>query len=135
DTVERIELLARSIIGGDVARDASWTRTMAVLGWIEARLHPAIEASAEAELAGLMRGLDGRFVNPGPSGAPSRGRPEVLPPGRNFFAVDIRAVPTPSAWRTGKLAAERLVSQYYQEAGEWPRAVALSAWGTANLRT
>jgi cobaltochelatase CobN len=59
----------------------------------------------------------------------------VLPTGRNFFSVDIRAVPTPSAWRTAKLAAERLVEQYYQEAGEWPRAVALSAWGTANMRT
>ena len=59
----------------------------------------------------------------------------MLPTGRNFFAVDIRAVPTPSAWRTGKLAAERLVEQHYQEAGEWPRAVALSAWGTANMRT
>jgi cobaltochelatase CobN len=59
----------------------------------------------------------------------------VLPTGRNFFAVDIRAVPTPSAWRTAKLSAERLVEQHYQEAGEWPRAIALSAWGTANMRS
>ena len=47
----------------------------------------------------------------------------------------MRAVPTPSAWRIGKLAAERLVEAYWQEAGEWPRAIALSAWGTANMRT
>jgi cobaltochelatase CobN len=59
----------------------------------------------------------------------------VLPTGRNFFAVDVRAVPTPSAWRIGQLAAERLVEGYWQEAGEWPRAIALSAWGTANMRT
>ena len=59
----------------------------------------------------------------------------MLPTGRNFFAVDVRAVPTPSAWRIGQLAAERLVEAYWQEAGEWPRAIALSAWGTANMRT
>ena len=59
----------------------------------------------------------------------------MLPTGRNFFAVDVRAVPTPSAWRIGQLAAERLVESYWQEAGEWPRAIALSAWGTANMRT
>ena len=40
-----------------------------------------------------------------------------------------------SAWRIGQLAAERLVESYWQEAGEWPRAIALSAWGTANMRT
>ena len=135
DTVERIEILATKLVGGALAPDPSWTQTTAVLGWITQRLRPAIDACAGNELAGLMRGLDGRFVAPGPSGAPSRGRPEVLPTGRNFFAVDIRAVPTPSAWRTGKLAAERLVEQYYQEAGEWPRSIALSAWGTANMRT
>jgi cobaltochelatase CobN len=135
DTVERIEMLAATLAGGAITPDPSWTQTSAVLGWINRRLRPAIEACADAELAGLVRGLDGRFVKPGPSGAPSRGRPEVLPTGRNFFAIDIRAVPTPSAWRTAKLVAERLVEQYYQDAGEWPRAIALSAWGTANMRT
>jgi cobaltochelatase CobN len=135
DTVERIEWLAAKLVGGEIGVDPAWTQTLAVLDWIARCLRPAIEACAAAELASLMRGLDGRFVNPGPSGAPSRGRPEVLPTGRNFFAVDIRAVPTPSAWRTARLAAERLVEQYYQDAGEWPRAIALSAWGTANMRT
>ncbi len=135
DTIERIEILAAKLVGGEISVDRAWMQTSAVLGWIERRLRPAINACAGAELASLMRGLDGRFVNPGPSGAPSRGRPEVLPTGRNFFAVDIRAVPTPSAWRTAKLSAERLVEQHYQQAGEWPRAIALSAWGTANMRT
>ena len=72
---------------------------------------------------------------PGPSGAPTRGRPDVLPTGRNFYAVDLRALPTQAAWRIGRLAAERLVELYWQEEGAWPRTVALSAWGTANMRT
>jgi len=32
--------------------------------------------------------------------APTRGRPEV-PTGRNFYSVDIRAIPTETAWDVG----------------------------------
>jgi cobaltochelatase CobN len=135
DTVERIERLARQLVSGARACDSAWTHTAPVLGWIATSLRPTIEACGAAEMDALLRGLDGRFVRPGPSGAPTRGRPDVLPTGRNFFAVDVRAVPTPSAWRIGRLAAERLVEAYWQEAGEWPRTIALSAWGTSNMRT
>jgi cobaltochelatase CobN len=135
DTVERIEQLAHRLVSGDLPCDPTWTRAGAVLDWIGKTLGPAIDACGDAEMNALLHGLDGRFVKPGSSGAPTRGRPDVLPTGRNFFAVDVRAVPTPSAWRIGRLAAERLVEGYWQEAGEWPRAIALSAWGTANMRT
>jgi cobaltochelatase CobN len=135
DTVERIEWLALQLVAGAQPCNGAWSRTRAVLDWIDAKLRPVIDACGAAEIRAFLRGLDGRFVRPGPSGAPTRGRPDVLPTGRNFFAVDVRAVPTPSAWRIGQLAAERLVEAYWQEAGEWPRAIALSAWGTANMRT
>jgi cobaltochelatase CobN len=118
-----------------VAADLTWPATNAVLSWIASTLRPAIDACGAAEMVALLRGLDGNFVRPGPSGAPTRGRPDVLPTGRNFFAVDVRAVPTPSAWRIGQIAAERLVESYWQQAGEWPRSIALSAWGTSNMRT
>jgi cobaltochelatase CobN len=135
DTVERIELLAHRLVSDALPCDPGWTHVKAVLDWINAKLRPAIDACGDAEMKAFIRGLDGRFIKPGGSGAPTRGRPDVLPTGRNFFAVDVRAVPTPSAWRIGQLAAERLVEGYWQEAGEWPRAVALSGWGTANMRT
>jgi cobaltochelatase CobN len=134
DTVERLEALALRLVAGDSA-SSEWPQAGPVLEWIATSLRPAIEASGGAEREALLRGLDGRFIRPGPSGAPTRGRPDVLPTGRNFFAVDVRAVPTPSAWRIGQLAAERLIESYWQEAGEWPRSIALSAWGTANMRT
>ena len=37
----------------------------------------------------------------------------------------------------GSASSQRNVwsKRYWQEAGEWPRAIALSAWGTANMRT
>ncbi|MFP3607622.1 cobaltochelatase subunit CobN, partial [Paraburkholderia sp. SIMBA_053] len=52
---------------------------------------PRLDACGPHELMHLKRGLEGRFVPPGPSGSPSRGRPDVLPTGRNFYSVDTRA--------------------------------------------
>jgi cobaltochelatase CobN len=135
DTVERLELLASMLVASEAALPAEFTAAAAVLDWIGDTLRPAIERSGALEMQALLRGLDGGFVSPGPAGAPTRGRPDVLPTGRNFFAVDVRAVPSPSAWRIGQLAAERVVESYWQQAGEWPRSIALSAWGTSNMRT
>ena len=135
DTVERLELLARALVDGSRPCPAAWTRTAAVLSEVNERLRPAVEACAQAEIRGVLTALDGRFVEPGPSGAPTRGRPDVLPTGRNFYSVDTRAVPTPAAWRLGWKSAALLVERHRQEHGEWPRRMALSAWGTSNMRT
>src|SRR5712671_1510778 len=135
DAVERLEALALRLVAGDVCPDQSWQRTRAVLDWIERRLRPAVTGCGAAELAGLLAGLDGRLVPPGPSGAPSRGRPEVLPTGRNFYSVDTRAVPTQAAWQLGWKSAALLLERHAQDYGTYPARVALSAWGTANMRT
>lgn len=135
DTVERIELLAAQFVSGAVPCPDDWTATRAVLSEIEAAIRPSIEACARAEIAALLTGLDGRFVAPGPSGAPTRGRPDVLPTGRNFFSVDSRAVPTPAAWELGRKSAELLIRRYLQDHGDWPTSIGLSAWGTANMRS
>jgi cobaltochelatase CobN len=135
DTVERIELLAAKFVAGDIACPKDWSHTGAVLAEIETRLKPSILACGDAEIAALMKGLDGRFVPPGPSGAPTRGRPDVLPTGRNFYSVDSRAVPTPAAYELGKKSAELLIRRYVQDHGEWPISFGLTAWGTSNMRT
>ena len=135
DTVERLEQLARALIAGERPAEPAWHATRAVLDSVERRLRPAVTGSGRAEMAALLAGLAGRRVAPGPSGAPTRGRPEVLPTGRNFYSVDCRAVPTPAAWRLGWRSAGLVVEQYLQRYGTWPRQVALSAWGTANMRT
>ncbi|MCA1405314.1 cobaltochelatase subunit CobN [Ensifer sp. IC3342] len=135
DTVERVELLAAKLVSGDIACPDDWPATRAVLDEIDMRLKPAIEGSGEAEIKGLLTGLDGRFVAPGPSGAPTRGRPDVLPTGRNFYSVDSRAVPTPAAYELGKKSADLLIRRYLQDHGEWPSSFGLTAWGTSNMRT
>ncbi|MBD9372644.1 cobaltochelatase subunit CobN [Rhizobium sp. ARZ01] len=135
DAVERIEMLAAKLVSGDLPCPAGWTATRAVLDQVNASIKPSIEACGKAEMAALMRGLSGRFVEPGPSGAPTRGRPDVLPTGRNFYSVDSRAVPTPAAWELGKKSAELLVTRYAQDHGEWPTSFGITAWGTSNMRT
>ncbi|MBY5462444.1 cobaltochelatase subunit CobN [Rhizobium leguminosarum] len=135
DTVERIELLSAKFVSGESKCPEDWKATRAVLSEIEIRLKPSILACGPAEIEGLLKGLDGRFVAPGPSGAPTRGRPDVLPTGRNFYSVDSRAVPTPAAYELGKKSAELLVRRYVQDHGEWPVSFGLTAWGTSNMRT
>ncbi|MGL5926023.1 cobaltochelatase subunit CobN [Chroococcidiopsis sp.] len=102
--------------------------------WIRDRLLPAL-AQTQQEITNLLRGLDGRYVPSGASGAPTRGRPEVLPTGKNFYSVDIRAIPTETAWDIGRKAAEALIERYTQENGEYPKTLGLSIWGTSTMRT
>jgi cobaltochelatase CobN len=59
----------------------------------------------------------------------------VLPTGRNFYSVDTRALPTPAAWMLGWKSATLLLERHRQDHGEWPRSIALSAWGTSCMRT
>jgi cobaltochelatase CobN len=105
DTVERLEGLAADLVAGRRRCPVGWARTADVLGHIGASVRPAVADSGPAEIAGVLTGLDGRFVAPGPSGAPTRGRLDVLPTGRNFYSLDTRTVPTPAAWHTASRTA------------------------------
>ncbi|GAB0119737.1 cobaltochelatase subunit CobN [Acidisoma sp. 7E03] len=94
-----------------------------------------VDACGHAEMAALLAGLDGRFVPPGPAGAPTRGRAEVLPTGRNLVTFDPRLIPNASALRLAEKAARSLLARHLQEQGEWPRSLVLDLWGSATLRT
>ena len=100
-----------------------------------ARLKADLDRSAPAEAAALCAALDGRRVAPGPAGAPTRGRADVLPTGRNLFAIDPRAVPTRSALALAEAAAADLLRRHLQDNGDWPRTLVLDLWGSASLRT
>jgi cobaltochelatase CobN len=92
-------------------------------------------ASADTERTALLTALDGRFVRPGPSGAPARGRRDVLPTGRNLYASDPRTMPTPTAFELGRLAAEEVIRRYLQDHGDWPKSLVFDLWGSATLRS
>ncbi|MEM7072056.1 MAG: cobaltochelatase subunit CobN, partial [Pseudomonadota bacterium] len=141
DTVERLEKLAFQLVqsgvttSGGRAKNAPGQASAAVLDYLHGPLTDCLARSAEREVRTVLDGLAGRQIDPGPSGAPSRGRHDVLPTGRNFYSVDIRAIPSPAAWKLGRQSAEQLLEHYVQTHGDWPRHVALSAWGSAAMRT
>ncbi|MEP6356311.1 MAG: cobaltochelatase subunit CobN [Hyphomicrobiales bacterium] len=133
DTVERLELLAQQMITGTL--EPVGAQSALVLAEIDQVVRPALQSCGTSEISNLLRGLNGQFVEAGPSGAPTRGRLDVLPTGRNFFALDNRTLPTPAAWALGEKSAHLLVQRYFQDNGAWPKSFGLSAWGTSNMRT
>ena len=92
-------------------------------------------ACGDAERDAMLSALDGRRVAPGPAGSPYRGRRDVLPTGRNLFAVDPRAVPTPSAHAQGIKLAEELLRRHLQDHGDWPKSLMVDLWGSSTMRT
>ncbi|SEN18778.1 cobaltochelatase subunit CobN [Halomonas caseinilytica] len=142
DTRERLEWLAERLVAeyvlepgrlDELARE--YPATAALCRYARDGLWAAMRHGAEREIGALLDGLDGRCVPPGPSGAPSRGRLDVLPTGRNFFGVDNRSVPSPAAWSLGEASAQAFVERYLQDHGDYPRRLGLSIWGTATMRT
>jgi cobaltochelatase CobN len=99
------------------------------------QLVPKLRQGAHDEIANTLAALEGRFVPPGPSGAPTRGMAHVLPTGRNFYAVDPRALPSVAAWQTGQGLADNLLRRYLRETGSYPASVGISIWGTSAIRT
>ena len=97
-------------------------------------LWPRLTSCGASERQAFHRAIKGQRVKAGPSGAPSRGRPDVLPTGRNFYSVDLRVLPTEAAWDLGRRSAELLLELHLQEEGEPLRHLALSVWGTATMR-
>ncbi|MFT3986423.1 cobaltochelatase subunit CobN [Aestuariivirga sp.] len=128
DTVERLELFAATLAPAGPA-------SALVMEEITHRLRPALRSCGPAEIAAVLAGLDGRRVAAGASGAPTRGRVDVLPTGRNFYSLDNRTVPTPTAWALGQKSAEDLLTRHFQDFGQYPKFIGLSAWGTSNMRT
>jgi len=149
DMLERLEELSRSAytlldadgfksegVAGAVeqllgAKDA---QTSTALNYVTDTLHPALLRTTD-EIGNLLRGLDGQFVPAGPSGAPTRGMANILPTGRNFYSVDPKTIPSPTAWDMGVGLADALLAVYMEEEGAYPEMVGLVIWGTSAMRT
>jgi cobaltochelatase CobN len=148
-TVDRAEELARALVEG--MELAGWRAAAAAQvtaevlgrgdGCVEKLLRFAADdliprlAATTGEIDAVLHALDGGHVPAGPSGSPLRGLINTLPTGRNFYAVDPKAVPSRLAFQTGQQLAASLLDRYREDTGEWPTSVGLSVWGTAAMRT
>ena len=92
-------------------------------------------AGAEAEVSQTADALNGEYVPPGGSGAPTRGGVDLLPTGRNFYTLDPRKVPAKSAWEVGKEIAAGTLDRHHDEHDEYPEEIGVVAWGTPTVRT
>ncbi|WP_456490386.1 cobaltochelatase subunit CobN [Marinobacter nauticus] len=142
DTRDRLETLAHQIVldhvvQGDVseALAAAYPATAEQCRYARDTLLAALKRGVHMEVQSLLDGLSGYFIPPGPSGAPTRGRLDTLPTGRNFFTVDNRAIPSPAAWTLGEKSAQSFIERYLQDNGDFPKSLGLSIWGTAVMRT
>ena len=80
----------------------------------------------EGEITETLRALTGRYIEPSPAGAPTTNGVDVLPTGRNFYAVDPRALPSQAAWTVGSNLA-REVLELHTHLWKHP------GWGTKSL--
>jgi len=108
--------------------------TKNVIHFIEQHTISLLEQTS-AEIDNLINGLNGLYVPSGGSGAPTRGRLDILPTGRNFYSVDVRTVPSETAYQLGVKSAQNIIDRYMQEKGEFPTSIGVSVWGTSTMRT
>jgi len=138
DAITAVEEYATDLISNHILDNQSFASLPSPLAkelsWIKTYLLPKLQLTHQ-EIDHLLQGLNGTYLPPGASGAPTRGRPDVLPTGRNFYSVDIRGIPTETAWDVGRKAAENLIERYTQDNGEYPQSLAISVWGTSTMRT
>jgi cobaltochelatase CobN len=109
-------------------------RIRQVLRYVASTLVPNVHLVKE-EIDASLAALSGRFVKPGPSGAPTRGQADILPTGRNFFSLDPRIIPTRAAWDVGKNLGDQLLQSYLKEKGEYPESVGIIVWGGPTMRS
>ena len=126
--VDRLDEVQRAIVG-PASSDVTDALTFACQ-----HIVPNLERAGE-EVEHVLDALEGRYIPAGPSGAPTRGMAHILPSGRNFYAVDPRALPSEAAWRVGQQLAREAIERYRAEEGRYPETVGLSAWGTSQMRT
>ncbi len=105
-----------------------------VVRFVCEEVRPNISKITE-EMDSMIDGMDGKYVRPGPSGCPTRGRAQILPTGRNFYTLDPEAVPFPASWELGKKMADQLIDRYKNEKGVYPESISIVIWATDTMKT
>lgn len=105
-----------------------------VLCYLCETVRPRMDATTD-EMKNLLRGLEGKFIEPGLGGNPTRGNVNLLPTGRNFYAGDPSEIPSVSAWEVGQKLAARSLEHYLEERGEYPESIAMVIWAGNVIKT
>lgn len=99
------------------------------------RYREALAGSPAAELASIVNALNGGYVAPTSGGDPVL-NPDILPTGRNMFAVNAEETPSAVAWEKGKELAEGTIAMYRKAHGDSiPRKVSYTLWSSEFIET
>jgi cobaltochelatase CobN len=88
-----------------------------------------IEKSFSNESAAFLRALRGEYIQPGKGNDPIR-TPDVLPTGRNFYAIDASVMPTKISYELAK----QLVADALAKHPQTPEKVAAVLWAVETTR-
>lgn len=104
------------------------------LGNVDA-FRAALAGSPEAELASVVNALAGGYTSPTSGGDPVL-NPDILPTGRNMFAVNAEETPSAVAWEKGKALADNTIAMYRKNHGDSiPRKVSYTLWSSEFIET
>ncbi len=99
------------------------------------RYRRALLESPQAEIDAVVHALAGGFVAPTSGGDPVL-NPEILPTGRNMYAVNAEETPSQVAWEKGKSLAENTISLYRKAHNDSiPRKVSYTLWSSEFIET
>jgi len=95
----------------------------------------ALQTSPEAELTAIVNALNGGYTSPTPGGDPVL-NPNILPTGRNMFAVNAEETPSTIAWEKGKTLADQTIKMYRKSHNDsLPRKVSYTLWSSEFIET
>ncbi len=95
---------------------------------------PHIDKTVQ-EIDNTIKALQGQYIEAGPGGAPTGGRADVLPTGRNFYGVDERTLPTKAAYEIGTQLANQVIESFIEEEGRYPEQIGMILWAGSNTRS
>jgi len=107
---------SKEVIGCDFKKDSDELVKAVKFG---VSLIPKIIRGVDDEVTNLIRGFNSEYIESGASGALTRGKIDVLPTGRNFYAIDPMKIPTQAAWRIGIKLADALLEGYLEHEGKY----------------
>lgn len=95
----------------------------------------ALIESPAAELSAVVNALNGGYIPPTSGGDPVL-NPNILPTGRNMFAVNAEETPSAVAWEKGKALAQNTIDMYRKAHGDSiPRKVSYTLWSSEFIET
>lgn len=95
----------------------------------------ALRTSPDAELTSMVNALAGGYIAPTSGGDPVL-NPDILPTGRNMFAVNAEETPSAVAWEKGKTLADNTIAMYRKAHNDsLPRKVSYTLWSSEFIET